>query len=113
MSSYLTAAPEALAAAASEFAGLGEAIDAATVAAATRTTAIVAAAQDEVSAAVAALFGGHGRRFQALSAQASAFHDRFVGLLRSGSQAYAAAEAANASPSAGLSDLAIFKPVEL
>lgn len=38
----------------------------------------VYAAADEVSAAIAELFGAHGQEFQALSAQASAFHDRFV-----------------------------------
>jgi triacylglycerol lipase len=35
----------------------------------------VAAAEDEVSAAIAALFSAHAEEYQALSAQASAFHE--------------------------------------
>src|SRR5258708_27027739 len=48
--------------------------------------------------AVAALFGAHAQSYQALSAQATAFHDQFVQALTSGAGSYAAAEAANASP---------------
>jgi len=42
------------------------------------TTAIKAAAQDEVSQAVAKLFGGVGQEFQVLSAQANEFHEQCV-----------------------------------
>ena len=59
---------------------------------------VAAAAQDEVSAAISALFGGYGQEFQAAGAQATLFHDRFVQALSSGAGAYAAAEAANANP---------------
>jgi len=62
------------------------------------TTEVLAAAADEVSAAVASLFGAHAEAYQALSAQAAAFHDHFVQLMSAGSGQYAAAEAANASP---------------
>ncbi|WP_152331020.1 PE family protein, partial [Mycobacterium tuberculosis] len=63
-------------------------------AAAANTTALLAAGADEVSTAVAALFGAHGQAYQALSAQAQAFHAQFVQALTSGGGAYAAAEAA-------------------
>ncbi len=68
MSSYVIAAPEAFATASSDLTGIGEAIRAANAAATTRTTTIAAAAGDEVSAAIAALFGTHAEQFQALSA---------------------------------------------
>lgn len=43
------------------------------------------------------LFGAHGQEFQALSAQASAFHDRFVRALSAAAGWYVDAEAANAA----------------
>lgn len=61
------------------------------------TTQVLAAAADEVSAAIAELFGAHGQEFQALSAQASAFHDRFVRALSAAAGWYVDAEAANAA----------------
>ncbi len=66
-----------------------------TAAAALPTTGILAAGADEVSAAIAALFGAHGQAYQALSAQAAALHAQFVQSLNSASGAYAAAETAN------------------
>jgi len=62
------------------------------------TTGVLAAAEDEVSVAIAALFSAHGQGYQALSAQAAAFHGRFVQALTGAAGAYTAAEAANASP---------------
>ena len=44
---------------------------------------------DEVSAAVAALFGSHAQAYQALSAQAAAFHSQFVQLVHTGAGHYA------------------------
>lgn len=76
--SFVFAVPEMVAATASDLASLGAALSEATAAAAIPTTQVLAAAADEVSAAIAELFGAHGQEFQALSAQASAFHDRFV-----------------------------------
>jgi hypothetical protein len=76
--SFLIAVPESVAAAASDLAGIGSALSSANMAAALPTTAVVAAAEDEVSAAIAALFGSHAQGYQTLSAQASAFHDQFV-----------------------------------
>ncbi len=84
MSPFLVAAPEALVTASADLSGIGEAIRAATAAAAPSTTGILAAAEDEVSAAIAAVFSSHGQAFQALSAQAAAFHDQFVQALTRG-----------------------------
>jgi hypothetical protein len=51
-----------------------ELISTANAAAATPTAGVLAAAEDEVSEAIASLFSGHAQAFQALSAQAAAFH---------------------------------------
>ncbi|MGA9676196.1 MAG: PE family protein [Mycobacterium sp.] len=56
---------------------------------------MTAAAGDEVSAAIAALFSRYGKAFQALSAQAAAFHSQFAQALNAGAGTYASAEAAN------------------
>ena len=116
MSSFLIAAPEALASASADLSGIGEAIRSATSAAAPSTTSVVAAAQDEISAAISKLFGGYGQEFQALSAQSGLFHSQFVKLLSSGGSAYVGAEAANASPLATVMQdaqaLAVFSPVK-
>jgi len=71
--SYVIAAPEMLAAAAADVAGIGSSLSEANAAPATQTTGVLAAAEDEVSAAIAALFSAHGQGFQALSTQAAAF----------------------------------------
>lgn len=70
--SFVIAAPEALDSAATDLVVLGSTLGAA------QTTGIVAAAHDEVSAAIAALFSAHGQAYQAASAQAAAFHTRFI-----------------------------------
>ncbi len=94
----LVASPETLAAAATDLAGIGSTISAANAAAGAPTTGVIAAAADEVSAQLAALFGAHALDYQALSGQVAKFHDQFVRALTAGGAAYAAAEAANASP---------------
>ena len=96
--SYVVAAPEFLASAASDLSGIGSSLSAGHAVAAVPTTAVVAAAGDEVSAAVASLFSGHGQAFQALGAQAAAFHDQFVQALNAGAGAYASTEADSAGP---------------
>ncbi len=96
--SFLTAAPEALLSAALDLSGIGSTLNAANAAAAGQTTNLLAAAEDEVSTALAALFGSHAQAYQALSAQVSTFHDQFVSALRASAGAYASAEATNASP---------------
>ena len=64
--SFVSVAPEMVAAAAADLAGIGSAISAANAAAAVPTTEVVAAAADEVSAAIAALFGAHAQEYQAI-----------------------------------------------
>ena len=90
--SFVVAVPEYVAAAATDLANLGSAIDSARMAALGPTSSIVAAGADEVSAAMAGLFSGHAQAFQALSAQAGRFHSAFTQALSSGGNLYAAAE---------------------
>jgi hypothetical protein len=94
MSSYVTAAPELVAAAATDVADIGSSLREANAAATAPTTAVAAAAEDEVSSAIASIFSGHGQAFQALSAQAAAFHAQFVRTLNAAGKAYSSAEAA-------------------
>ena len=95
--SFVTTAPEALAAAATDLAGVGSAIGSANAAAASPTAGILAAAEDEVSATIAALFSGYAQSYQRLSAQAARFHEDFVRTLTAGGVWYAAVEAAGAT----------------
>ena len=96
--SYVIATPEALLAAASDVAGIGSSIQQANAAAASRTTGLLTAAQDEVSTAIAALFSDHAQAYQAVSAEVAAFHSQFLQTLSAGANSYALAEATNASP---------------
>ena len=96
--SYVVALPEMMSAAATDVASIGSVVATANRGVAGATTGVLAAAEDEVSLAIAGLFSAHGQGYQALSAQAAAFHERFVQALTGASGAYAAAEAANASP---------------
>jgi hypothetical protein len=96
--SYLVAVPELLASAATDVEGIGSSLSAATAAAAAPTTAVAAAGADEVSSAIAALFSSHAQAHQALSAEAAAFHTKFVQALTGAAEIYAGAEAANAAP---------------
>lgn len=95
--SFLVVVPEFLTSAAADVENIGSTLRAANAAAAASTTALAAAGADEVSAAVAALFARFGQEYQAVSAQASAFHQQFVQTLNSASGSYAAAEATIAS----------------
>ena len=96
--SFLIAVPEAMTDAARSLASIGAAIRAAHGAAALPTTEVLAAAGDEVSTAIAATFSRYASAHQALSARAAAFHSRLVGALDAGAGAYAATDAANATP---------------
>ncbi|HWS91749.1 MAG TPA: PE family protein [Mycobacterium sp.] len=91
--SFLFAAPETLATAASDLAGIGSTLGTANAAAAAPTTGVLASAADEVSAQVAALLSQHGLGYQQISAQIAKFHDQFVQTLSAGANAYTAAEA--------------------
>ncbi len=94
---FVIAAPQAMAAAVSDLAGIGSTLRAAHAVAVVPTTGLLPAAGDEVSAAIASLFSSHAKAFQSLSAQAETFHQQFVQALNSAGSSYAAAEAANTS----------------
>lgn len=96
--SYVIAAPEAFAAASANLSGIREAISRATAAAAPSTTGVAAAAADEVSAAIARFFGSYASELQTLTAQTTQLQSQFERALSQAGSAYAAAEAANASP---------------
>ncbi|WP_155772298.1 PE family protein, partial [Mycobacterium asiaticum] len=99
--SFVVALPEALNTAAADLVGLGSALGAANHTAALRTTQVVAAAQDDVSRAIAALFSAHGRGYQALAWQAARLHGQFTQALSTAAGAYAGAEAVNAAAATG------------
>lgn len=90
----LNVAPEVVAAAAQDVAGVGAALDRAYATVAPATTSVAAAAQDEVSAAIAEFFAGHGQAFAALGAKAASFQNLFVQALTNAGQQYEAAETA-------------------
>ncbi|CMB56967.1 PE-PGRS family protein [Mycobacterium tuberculosis] len=100
--SLVIVAPETVAAAALDVARIGSSIGAANAAAAGSTTSVLAAGADEVSAAIATLFGSHAREYQAISTQVAAFHDRFAQTLSAAVGSYVSAEATNAAPLATL-----------
>ncbi|WP_156690001.1 PE domain-containing protein [Mycobacterium sp. Marseille-P9652] len=91
------AAPEFIAAASDDLAGIGEAIREASAAAAPSTTTIVEAAGDEVSKAIASLFGGYAEEFHALTAQSTLFHSQFAHTLNAAGASYITGELTNVS----------------
>ena len=88
-------APEFVGQAAGQLENIGSALSSAHAAAAVPTTSLAAAAGDEVSAAIASLFSSHAEHYQALNAQAAAFHNQFTNLLNAGAGSYVTAEIAN------------------
>ncbi|MDC8992934.1 PE family protein [Mycobacterium marinum] len=93
--SFVIADPEMVTAAAADLAGIRSTLGAAVEAAAGPTTGVAAAAADEVSAAIAHLFGAYGQEFQALNGRAAAFHAELVRLLNGGAASYLSAEVVN------------------
>lgn len=93
--SFISVAPDVVTTASANLANIGSSIRVAHAEAVAQTTAIAAPGADEVSAAVTSFFGRAGREFQALGAQAAAYHDNFVGALNGGIGQYLSAEAAN------------------
>jgi len=91
--SFVNVVPDALATAGARLVDIGATVNQAGAAATSPTTAIAAPAADEVSQAITALFAAHAQEFQALSAKATAFHERFVSLLNGSAAQYASAEA--------------------
>jgi hypothetical protein len=96
--SFVSTAPALVSDAASSLDRIGVAVREANTVAAASTTSLAAAAGDEVSQAVATLFGSFGQEYAAVGVRVAAFHDQFVQFLSAGAGQYAAAEAANANP---------------
>jgi hypothetical protein len=94
--SFLSVTPDQIQSAAQDLAGIRSALSESSTAAVAPTTRVVAAAEDEVSTAIASIFGAYGRQYQVLSTQATSFHDEFVNLLNAGAGAYISTEVANA-----------------
>ena len=93
--SYVVTTPEMLAAAAADVGNIGSAISTSSSTAAGPTTGLLPAAEDEVSAAIAKLFGAYGQEFQSVVSQAASFHNEFTQALAAAGNAYLEAEGAN------------------
>jgi PE family/PPE-SVP subfamily C-terminal region len=100
---YVSTAPAAIAAAATQLEGIGNSFSAESSAAAGPTTALAPAASDEVSALQAGVFSTYGQLYQTVSAEAQAIHQQFVSLLQSSSGSYSDTEAANQAGAAASS----------
>jgi hypothetical protein len=100
---YVSTAPAAIAAAATQLEGIGNSFSAESAAAATPTTAVAPAASDEVSALQAGVFSTYGQLYQTVSAEAQTIHQQFVNLLQSSSGSYQQTEAANQAGAAASS----------
>jgi len=100
---YVSTAPAAIAAAATQLEGIGNSFTAESAAAAAPTTALAPAGADEVSALQAGVFSTYGQLYQTVSAEAQAIHQQFVNLLHSSSGSYQDTEAANQAGAAASS----------
>ncbi|MBW0019585.1 MAG: PE-PPE domain-containing protein [Mycobacterium sp.] len=109
--SNLITTPEMLATAATDIDGIRSAITTASSTAAGPTTGVLAAAEDEVSTAIAELFGSYGQEYQGLVAQAAAFHTEFTQALAGAGNVYAEAESANAALTSATSN-AVNGPIQ-
>ena len=92
--SQVIAAPEMLLTAAGEVKSIGSAINAGGAAAAGSTTGVLAAAEDEVSTAISALFSEYAEDYHTVLRQAATFHTDFTRALAAAGAAYTQAEAA-------------------
>jgi hypothetical protein len=104
--SFVNAAPDSVAVAATNLAQIGSALNTSNTAAMAPTTGVLAAGADDVSAAVAGIFGAHAQGYQAISAQMTSFQQQFVQQIGAGAAQYAATEAQNASPLQELQSMA-------
>ncbi|WP_264960980.1 PE-PPE domain-containing protein, partial [Mycobacterium kiyosense] len=100
--SFLVNEPHVMATAAADLEGIASALSTAGAAAAGPTSSLLAAAGDEVSAAIADLFGAYGRQCQDVLTHASAFQYQFQQSLGAAANAYANAETAIANSLPGL-----------
>lgn len=92
--SFVIAGAEQIATAAASLSSIEVAVTRANAAIAVPTAELLVAADDEVSAAIANLFGEHGRAYQLASAQVAQAQTRFAQLLSTAQTSYAGAEAA-------------------
>ncbi len=99
--SFLVLAPDVLETAAADVARIGSAVTAGHLAAAVPTTELAAAGADEVSEAIAALFGAHAQEYQAAAARAAAYSEQFVRALSAATASYSATEASIATSMQG------------
>ena len=76
--SFVSVVPDVVGTSATVLASIGNTLAEAQAAAAAPTTSVLAAANDEVSIAIAEVFSGHAQQYHVLSAQAAAFHDQFA-----------------------------------
>ncbi|MDP7731176.1 MULTISPECIES: PE family protein [Mycobacterium] len=100
--SFVVAAPQQVAAAALDLAGIRSMLAEATSSVAAPTSAVVPAAADEVSAAIATVFADFGEEFQVVNARVHAFHAEFVSMLNAAAGAYLSTEIANAESASPL-----------
>jgi PE family/Histidine phosphatase superfamily (branch 1) len=99
--SFVLVAPDMLETAAADAAQIGSAVRAANLVAAIPTTEVAAAGADEVSAAIAALFGAHAQEYRAAAAQAVTYYEQFVRTLSGAAAKYAGTEATIATSMQG------------
>jgi PE family/Histidine phosphatase superfamily (branch 1) len=99
--SFVLVAPDVLETAATDAAQIGSAVKAGHLAAAISTTELAAAGADEVSAAIAELFGAHAQAYHAAAAQAETHYEQFVRTLSAAAASYAGAEATIAASMQG------------
>jgi hypothetical protein len=92
---YAIADPETMTAAASDLAAIRSDLSAAHLVAAARTTSVIPAAADEVSAGIANLMSTHARAFQAIVHSASTFHQQFTHNINAAAASYSSAESVN------------------
>jgi hypothetical protein len=102
--SFVIAGAEHIAAAAAQVSTIEAAFTQAHAAAAVPTTELFVAAGDEVSAAIAKLFGDYGRAYQRASAGLAQAHVRFAQLLNTAQTSYVSTEAASVSSLQALSE---------
>src|SRR3954463_16493838 len=101
--SFVLVGVEQLAAAAADASTIEATLTRANGAAALPTTQLFVAAGDEVSAAIAELFGDYGRAYQRASAGLAQANIRFARLLSTAQTSYASTEAASVSSLQALS----------
>jgi hypothetical protein len=101
--SYVTTAPAAISAAATQLEGVGTSFATESAGAASATTAISPAAADEVSILQSGVFSTYGQLYQTVSAQAQAIHQQFVNTLQQSSGSYQETEGANQAGTAASS----------